>query len=94
MRGLRDPKAGRSVGATMQTAIEQQAVAIEPNEGKGTEMAQDRNTAALRREAEHLRQQLATEKERVRTLQSANDSVSKRLNAAIESVKAILARQG
>jgi hypothetical protein len=66
----------------------------EPSKGKGAGMAQDRDVAALKREAERLREQLAAEKERVKTLETANSSVIKRLDAAIESVKAILSRQG
>jgi hypothetical protein len=67
--------------------------ADEPKKGNAG-MAQDRDVAALKREAERLREQLAAEKERVRTLETANSSVVKRLDAAIDQVKAILSRQG
>jgi hypothetical protein len=46
------------------------------------------------REAERLRTELANEKERVKTLEDTNMQVAERLDAAIESMKEILARQG
>lgn len=77
----------------MQAVMGEPGAADEPKKGNAG-MAQDREVAALKREAERLREQLATEKERVKTLETANSSVVKRLDAAIESVKAILGRQG
>lgn len=46
------------------------------------------------READTLRAELALERERARTLEDTSNHVAERLDAAIESVKAILARQG
>jgi len=50
--------------------------------------------AASSREAECLREELARERQRVQELENANARVAERLDAAIESVKAILAKQG
>jgi Domain of unknown function (DUF4164) len=83
-----------SSGDKMQAAKEKLAATSEPRQGKGAGMAQERDVAALRREAERLRKELAAAQERANTLATANNSVAKRLDAAIASVKAILARQG
>jgi hypothetical protein len=50
--------------------------------------------AGAMREAERLRDELAAERQRADNLESANDQVAERLDAAIESVKAILGKQG
>ena len=77
----------------MQAAGQKRAAATEP-EKKGARMAQDRDTAALEQEAERLRAELALEKKRVETLEDANHRVTARLDAAIQSVKAMLASKG
>ena len=74
----------------MQAAKQKRAAAAEPT-NKGAKMAQDRNAAALKQEAERLRAELALERKRVETLQDANLRVTARLDAAIQSVKAMLA---
>jgi hypothetical protein len=101
--GLRQRQQGRnggrlggkveSGGQAIQVVMGEPGTTDEPKKGKAG-MAQDRDVTALKREAERLREQLAAEKERVRTLETANNSVVKRLDAAIESVKAMLSRQG
>lgn len=50
--------------------------------------------ATLERETERLREELASERRRAEKLEDANHRVAARLDEAIESVKAILARQG
>jgi hypothetical protein len=50
--------------------------------------------AASSQEAENLRKELATERQRVQELEKANASAAERLDAAIETVKAILDKQG
>jgi hypothetical protein len=50
--------------------------------------------AGALREAERLREELAAERQRADDLESANDQVAERLDAVIESVKAILGKQG
>ena len=77
----------------MQAAKQKQAAATEPT-NKGARMAQDRDKAALAQETERLRAELALEKKRVETLEDANHRVSTRLDAAIQSVKAMLASKG
>ena len=62
--------------------------------GKGQPPADDSQIATLEKETERLRAELASERERVRTLEDVNGRVAKRLDAAIQSVKAILGRQG
>ncbi len=51
-------------------------------------------SAASSRETESLREELAAERQRVRELENANARAAERLDAAIESVKAILDKQG
>ncbi len=51
-------------------------------------------SAAASREAERLRKELAENRQRVQELESANARAAERLDAAIESVKAILDEQG
>lgn len=78
----------------MQAAGQKRAVAGTRRKSKGTQAAQDRDVASLIREAERLRDELAQERKRVKSLEDANSSVAERLDVAIESVKTILARQG
>jgi hypothetical protein len=84
----------KSGGEKMQAAGQKRAVADERRKGTGAAAAGDRDAAKLMREAERLRTELANEKERVKTLEDTNMQVAERLDAAIESMKEILARQG
>lgn len=76
----------------MQAAGQKRAATGDRSKAKGSDDAQD--VTALKDEAERLRKQLATEQERVRTLETANIRAAERLDAAIQSVKSIIARQG
>ena len=78
----------------MQAAGQKRAAADERRKGAGAAAAEDRDAARLMRETERLRAELANEKERVKTLEDTNIQVAERLDAAIESMKEILARQG
>lgn len=82
----------KSGGGKMQAARQKRAATGEPEKGKRAATNGDHDVAALQREAERLREELANERERVKTLEHANSRVAERLDAAIESVKAILAR--
>ncbi len=82
----------KSDGDKMQAAGQKRAGTSERR--RGSSAAPDRDKATLQREAERLRDELANEKERVKTLQDTNNRVAERLDAAIESMKAILSRQG
>lgn len=77
----------------MQAAGQKRAAADERRKSAGA-AAEDRDAARLMRETERLRAELANEKERVKTLKDTNIQVAERLDAAIESMKEILARQG
>lgn len=50
--------------------------------------------AASNQEAETLRKELAAERQRAQELEKANASAAERLDAAIETVKAILDKRG
>ncbi len=84
----------KSGGDKMQAAGQKRAAAGEQRKSKGAAEGQAKDVASLQREAERLQQELAAERERVRALQDTNDTVARRLDAAIESVKAIIAKQG
>lgn len=63
--------------------------------GSGEEPKKTKRVAgAGSAEAERLRAELATERQRSKSLEDTATRVADRLDAAIESVKAILARQG
>jgi hypothetical protein len=83
----------KSGGGKMQAAGHKRAAATEPT-NKGARMAQDRDKAAQAQETERLRAELALERKRVETLEDANHRVTERLDAAIQSVKAMLASKG
>lgn len=78
----------------MQTARQKRAGASGQSEAASAAPVGAADTATLKREAERLRNELANERERVKTLQDTNNRVAERLDTAIKSVKAILARQG
>jgi predicted nuclease with TOPRIM domain len=76
----------------MRSAGEDRAAAVgQGKQGGAHPVARD--AAALEREAERLRAELAAERERVKVLEDTNSRVAARLDRAIESVKAMLARQ-
>jgi hypothetical protein len=52
------------------------------------------NAASNRKEVVRLREELAKERQRVQDLENANAGAAERIDAAIESVKAILDKQG
>jgi len=83
----------KSGGDKMQAAKRKRAETQEPKESKGGTASSDKEKTALLKETERLRAQLAAERERVKTLETANTHVSERLDAAIQSVKAILNRK-
>jgi hypothetical protein len=93
IRGIGSSGMTKSGGEKMQAAGQKRAAADERRKGAGA-AAEDRDTARLMRETERLRAELANEKERVKTLEDTNIEVAERLDAAIESMKEILARQG
>ena len=75
-------------------AMEQaRAAADEGKKGKRQPEARQAQLATLKREAERLRAELASEQKRVRTLEDTNGRVAERLDEAIQSVKAMLAKQ-
>ena len=77
---------GKSGGDKMRS-VEQQA-------GSGEERKKSRRGAGVAVEVERLRAELSSERKRSRALEETTARVADRLDAAIESVKAILARQG
>jgi hypothetical protein len=85
---------GKSGGDKMRAIGQGRSAGDEGKGGKGKPEAKASELATLERETERLRAELASERERVRTLEDVNGRVAKRLDAAIESVKAILGRQG
>lgn len=94
IRGIGSSGMTKSGGEKMQAAGQKRAAADERGKGAGAAAAEDRDAARLMRETERLRAELANEKERVKTLEDTNIQVAERLDAAIESMKEILARQG
>jgi Domain of unknown function (DUF4164) len=85
---------GKSGGDKMRAMGQGRSAGDERKSGKGEPEASESELAILERETERLKAELASERERVRNLEDVNGRVAKRLNAAIESVKAILGRQG
>lgn len=83
---------GKSGGDKMRAMGQGRSAGGERKTGKDQPDASE--LAMLEREAERLKAELASERERVKTLEDVNGRVANRLNAAIESVKAILGRQG
>ncbi len=83
----------KSGGDKMRAEGARRAAVDERKTPKGEASAKS-GKAAIEREAESLRAELALERERARTLETTSSHVAERLDAAIESVKAILARQG
>jgi hypothetical protein len=62
--------------------------------GSGEERKKGKREAGGGAEAEGLRAELTSERQRSKALEDTTTRVADRLDAAIESVKAILARQG
>jgi len=62
--------------------------------GSGEEPRKTKRGAGSAAETERLRAELATAQQRSKMLEDTTSRVADRLDAAIESVKAILARQG
>lgn len=85
---------GKSGGEKMQAAGQKRAAADERKNTDEPAGQKKRDASVLERETERLRAELAAERERVKVLEEASSSVAARLDRAIESVKAILARQG
>ncbi len=85
---------GESGGETMQAAAHKRTTDDERDKNNEAAGTGKRNAAALEREAKRLREELAAERERIKVLEEANNSVAARLDRAIESVKALIARQG
>jgi hypothetical protein len=84
---------GKSGGDKMRAMGPGRSAGGESTGGKN-DSARDSELATLAQETERLRAELASERARVKTLEDVNGRVSKRLDAAIESVKTILGRQG
>jgi Domain of unknown function (DUF4164) len=78
----------KSGGDKMRSVGQQSGSSAEP---KKTKRVAGSASAA---ETENLRAELATERQRAKSLEDTAAHVADRLDAAIESVKAILARQG
>lgn len=79
---------GKSGGDKMRSAGQQAGSGEERKKGK-----RDAG-ASVAAEAERLRAELTSERQRSKALEDTTARVADRLDAAIESVKAILARQG
>ncbi len=62
--------------------------------GSGEERKKGKRSATGAAESERLRAELTSERQRSKALEDTTTRVADRLDAAIESVKAILARQG
>ncbi len=85
---------GKSGGDKMRAEEQKRAAVDERKTAKGRSRAEDGDAAAAEHEAARLRAELALERERAKTLADTSNHVAERLDAAIESVKAILAKQG
>lgn len=84
----------KSGGDKMRAEGQRRTAVDEGKKPKSEAGAKAGGKAAGQREAEALRAELASERERARSLADTSSHVAERLDAAIESVKAILARQG
>jgi hypothetical protein len=84
----------KSSGDKMRGEGARRTAVEERKKPKGEAGVKGGGKVASEREAENLRAELALERERSRTLEDTSTHVAERLDAAIESVKAILARQG
>lgn len=80
---------GKTGGDKMR-AVEQQGRSVEERK-KGKAAG---GVKALEAEAARLRDELGAERKRMQALQDTSSQVADRLDAAIDQVKAILARQG
>jgi hypothetical protein len=85
---------GKTNGDGEQTPRRQKRVLPEVVQRKTVADKKNSAAAGALREAERLRDELAAERQRADNLESANDRVAERLDAVIESVKAILGKQG
>lgn len=85
---------GKSGGDKMRAMGQGRSADGERKGGKGQPELTASELASLERETERLKAELASERERVKSLEDVNGRVAKRLDAAIESVRAILGREG
>jgi hypothetical protein len=84
---------GESGGGKMRT-VRRGGRGHADKEAAGPAKREEDDIAALKREAERLREELAIERERTQKLEAANSSVASRLNKAIASIRQLLERQG